>query len=67
MFARIRQRLPRLPIVLASGFDEPQLAESAQEWGAEGFIHKPFSITVLARVIRKVLDERITAQREEST
>ncbi len=57
IFRLIRERSPRVPILLASGFEEPQLAQRAREWGAAGHLQKPFSNTDLANMIRRVLDE----------
>src|SRR5690606_15134151 len=57
LFHHIRRHAPQAPILLASGTDEPQLECYAREWGAAGFLHKPFGITVLAQAIRKALDE----------
>lgn len=60
LFDRIRERLPNVPILLASGFEEPQLSQKAREWGATGYIQKPFSISILANVVRKVLDDSVS-------
>jgi nitrogen-specific signal transduction histidine kinase/ActR/RegA family two-component response regulator len=64
VFELIRERAPDVPILLASGFDEPQLAQNTREWGGAGYLQKPFSISILAKMIRKVLDETALRERD---
>jgi len=49
---------PSLPIIMATGFSELMTEEKAKRSGISGFLLKPLVISDLARVIRKVLDNR---------
>jgi DNA-binding NtrC family response regulator len=64
VFARIREQAPQVPIVLISGFEEPQLAEKAKDLRAAAYLQKPFSSSNVALLIRRVLDENAAPPRE---
>ena len=49
---------PDLPIVLYTGFSDKIDIEKAKALGIQGFLMKPVIIKDLARLVRKVLDER---------
>jgi len=57
MLARIAQKCPHAPILLASGFDSQANADKLSQKGVAGFVHKPFSMLTLAQAIRRALDE----------
>ncbi len=54
---RIRQnsRLPFIPIVLVSGYDQPDL-EQGQTLGANGFIRKPIDFEDVITQVRTLLE-----------
>ncbi|UCD30416.1 MAG: response regulator, partial [Planctomycetota bacterium] len=58
MLERIKQRCPHAPVLLASGFDDRAAFTRLIEKGAVGYVNKPFSMMILAKAIRKALDER---------
>ena len=49
---------PDLPIILCTGFSEKVNAENAKSLGIKEFLPKPFGLRELAKVVRRVLDER---------
>ena len=52
----IRQKLPEVKVLIASGYISPEKAAILESLGIEGFVQKPFELAKLARVIRDVLD-----------
>ncbi|NLX12526.1 MAG: PAS domain S-box protein [Phycisphaerales bacterium] len=64
MYRRIANRCPHAPVILVSGFDQPEVVDKLRQEGAVDFLQKPFSIVNLATVIRRVLDERPTSEGE---
>ncbi len=56
MFREIRRRCPDVPVLLASGFDEPAQVCALLQEGAAGFVRKPFSLMTLATAVRDALD-----------
>jgi PAS domain S-box-containing protein len=59
--ARLRGRLPNLPILFTSGYSEATEVNISQIPGAS-FLQKPYSSTALGRTIRKILDPVNTAE-----
>lgn len=57
MYAAIRSRCGATPILLASGFDSPEMIRALRQEGAAGFLQKPFDMASLSATIRKALDE----------
>jgi len=55
-FDRIRRLVPRMPVVLSSGYAINKQAEEIMKRGCNGFIQKPFTVADLSQKIRKVLD-----------
>jgi CheY-like chemotaxis protein len=55
LVARLRELDPRLPILLATGFDQAQVHSRAQEHQPSGFLSKPFSLSALKEQLTKVL------------
>ncbi|MBF0495011.1 MAG: PAS domain S-box protein, partial [Deltaproteobacteria bacterium] len=49
---------PNLPIILCTGFSEAISEERARDIGVRGFLMKPIDVTLLAKLIRQVLEER---------
>jgi CheY-like chemotaxis protein len=60
---RVREIRPDIPVILASGFnDEVVSAEQAAGLGVEEYLSKPFSVTLLAQSVRKVLDDKVNSR-----
>ncbi|MGD2029704.1 MAG: PAS domain S-box protein [Desulfobacterales bacterium] len=49
---------PDMPIILNTGFNEKIDEEKAKQVGIRQYIEKPLNRTILAKMVRKVLDER---------
>lgn len=56
-FDRLHEIHPKLPVILSSGYAINEQASDILRRGGNGFIQKPFNITDLSKIIRKVLDE----------
>ncbi len=56
VFDRLRRYAPTIKVLLASGYSLEQRARSILDRGCNGFIQKPYSIEILARKVRSVLD-----------
>ncbi|RPI72095.1 MAG: PAS domain-containing sensor histidine kinase, partial [Desulfobacteraceae bacterium] len=54
----LRRLRPDLPVILCTGFSECMNKEKAMALGVKAFIMKPFVMKELAKIIRKVLDEK---------
>lgn len=57
LFKRLKKIKPEVKILLCSGYDETGPAKEILHLGANGFLHKPFEVTLLADVIKKILEE----------
>ncbi len=55
LVALLRELDRRLPILLATGFDQAQVHSRAQEHQPSGFLSKPFSLSALKEQLTKVL------------
>ena len=51
VLAHLRRDYPTLPVVIMSGNEDVEVARATLEAGAFDYLGKPFSITVLARVV----------------
>jgi PAS domain S-box-containing protein len=51
---------PDIPVIICTGYSEKVDAESIRSMGLAGLIYKPLIMKDLAKLIRKVLDERKT-------
>jgi PAS domain S-box-containing protein len=58
----IRQMQPNLPIVLTSGYTEPDAAGRFKNDEVAGFLQKPFSPATLVRIIQDALQRRTLEQ-----
>ena len=54
-FEEIHRRYPSLPVILSSGYDEVEGSGRAAGHGLAGFIHKPYRLGELQRVLERVL------------
>jgi DNA-binding NtrC family response regulator len=57
----MRERRPRLPIVMITGYATPEQAELARAAGATAFLPKPFDESELLTLVRHVLGHGDTA------
>ena len=53
--AGLRDRWPRLKVVLMSGYTEDEAVRRGVEEGAVHFLQKPFDVAALARAVRAAL------------
>lgn len=53
----IRQTHPEIPIILCTGYSSMVNEKTAQEFGIQGFLQKPFTMQMLAQEIRTVLGD----------
>jgi CheY-like chemotaxis protein len=56
-FDAIREIHPKMPIILSSGYSLKGKATDIMRRGCNAFIQKPFNISELSQLIRKVLDD----------
>ena len=53
---KIRELLPEIPVLLASGYALNRQARAIIEGGCNGFLQKPFNLSTISHKIREVLD-----------
>jgi len=54
-FREMRQIKPNALILIASGYSAQDLTERFSDQGVSGFMLKPYSLTELTRILRKLL------------
>ena len=57
VFDRIREIKPAMRVILSSGYAIGGPAEEIMQRGCSGFIQKPYNISELSQIVRKILDE----------
>ena len=57
VFDRIREIKPAMRVILTSGYAVSGPAEEIMQRGCSGFIQKPYNISELSQIVRKILDE----------
>ena len=55
VFRELRKEWPQIPVMLASGYGEEEVAVRFKGLGLNGFIQKPFSLKGLENEVRRVL------------
>jgi PAS domain S-box-containing protein len=55
-FDRIRAIMPRMPVLLSSGYSQDGQAIEIMQKGCNGFIQKPYALSELSKKIRKVFE-----------
>ncbi len=60
-FDRIREICPEIPVILSSGYAINGQAEKILSRGCNGYIQKPYSVSVLSQKVRQILDEANTS------
>ncbi len=53
----VMEILPRMPVILSSGYTIDGQADKIMKKGCNGFIQKPFNIFELSKKVRQILDE----------
>jgi two-component system, cell cycle sensor histidine kinase and response regulator CckA len=57
VFDILRKMRPTLPILLSSGYSLNGQAAKIMKKGCNGFIQKPFNLSDLSKIVRKILDK----------
>jgi two-component system cell cycle sensor histidine kinase/response regulator CckA len=57
VFDRILEIKPAMRVILTSGYAVSGPAEEIMQRGCSGFIQKPYNISELSQIVRKILDE----------
>ncbi len=55
---RVKSQCPEIPVILITGVSMKDIKSRAFEAGADGFLDKPFRITVIERLMRQLLLKR---------
>ncbi len=55
LFMALRERVPDLPVIIASGYSDNTKAQNLIEAGANAYIRKPFSLSKLVEEIERVI------------
>jgi two-component system response regulator DesR len=55
LLPELARRMPRVHVIVLSGFDQPELIERVLEAGASGFVTKAVDVHSLAPAIRRVV------------
>ncbi|WP_073616160.1 hybrid sensor histidine kinase/response regulator [Desulfopila aestuarii] len=58
LFFKIREKYPKIPILLSSGYSYNEQVDHIMKEGCDGFIQKPFSLSVISQKIRSVLGDK---------
>ena len=56
VFKEMAQLQPAIPVVISSGYNDPQAAESFPQSGPAGFLQKPYGAADLYATIRQILE-----------
>ena len=60
LIGKLHERLPSLPVVVLSAFEEPENVRHAINAGAMGFVPKSAATRVLIEVLQQVLEGNVT-------
>ncbi|MEY2654165.1 MAG: hypothetical protein RLZZ524_1193, partial [Pseudomonadota bacterium] len=63
LLAKVKERLPALPVIIMTAYSDLDSAVSAFQGGAFEYLPKPFDLTKAVELIRRAVDE---SQREDS-
>jgi CheY-like chemotaxis protein len=55
--ARMKSVRPSVPIILSSGFNEPQAIRQFEGKGLAGFLQKPYKSSVLLEIVKRVISQ----------
>ncbi len=56
LLKKLKSLRPELPVIVISGFSTPQIIEECQKLGASEFLTKPFELSFLPVIIKRLLD-----------
>jgi PAS domain S-box-containing protein len=56
-YNRLKQIRPTLKVLLSSGYSLNSIAQDIMQKGCDGFIQKPFRLSKLSQMVRKILDK----------
>ena len=59
LLAKVKQRLPGLPVIIMTAFSDLDSAVSAFQGGAFEYLPKPFDLTKAVELIRRAVDESL--------
>ncbi len=57
LLERVNAMTPRVPVVMITGFGDPEVAEICRKRGAAGFLSKPFSVHRLTALVEDIKRE----------
>jgi two-component system cell cycle sensor histidine kinase/response regulator CckA len=52
VYRKLRERSPRIPVVLMSGYNKQEALDSSEGMELAGFLHKPFNMETLTQALR---------------
>ena len=56
LLQKLKSLRPELPIIVISGFSSKEIVEECHKLGASEFLAKPFELSFLPAIIRRLLD-----------
>ncbi len=59
LLAKVRERLPALPVIIMTAYSDLDSAVSAFQGGAFEYLPKPFDVTKAVELIRRAVDESV--------
>jgi two-component system cell cycle sensor histidine kinase/response regulator CckA len=65
-FERMKEINPRIKMIFASGYIEPDMKAALENAGAKGFLQKPYVIEDMLSKIRKALDTNYEKQKTKN-
>jgi CheY-like chemotaxis protein len=64
LLRRVHERVPAIPVILMTGAPQLESALKAIEYGAFGYLLKPFELSKLSTLVTRALRERRSAQHQ---
>jgi CheY-like chemotaxis protein len=59
----VKKIRPRMPVMICTGYSEQIDEEKCRQLDIKGFVQKPVAKTILAQLVRKILDEAYGSNR----
>jgi DNA-binding response OmpR family regulator len=59
LLTRLKENQPSMVRIIVTGFPSLENSVKAVNWGADGYVLKPFDVTELLDMVRKRLDEKV--------
>ncbi|MBD3232532.1 MAG: response regulator [candidate division Zixibacteria bacterium] len=57
LMARVKQKYPKIPIIMITGYPSESSRDQAYQSGAAAFIEKPFKVTKLVATLKRAIRE----------